>query len=101
MKTFLNYFLAILFLLLLLAAFAGVLIVAAKLIGTVWVLVAIAIATLVLYFRKMQTKYVLEVYEGGAWYTDGTYDSMTEISDRLDKLGELVEDYAIKTVYVR
>lgn len=101
MKNFLMYFLAILFLLLIAAAFVGIGVVAYKLAGiTPFILIAVSVI-LYFVFTNLSTVYRLDIYEGGKWYTDGIYDSIIEIEDRLDKLGEVIEDYKIKTIYKR
>lgn len=99
MKTFLMYFVAFLFLILLITIFSAIGIILFKLAGiTPFILISAAIV-LYFVFTNLATVYRLDVYEGGKWYTDGIYKSLTEIDDRLDKLGEVVEDYKIKTIY--
>jgi hypothetical protein len=98
MKTFLMYFVAFLFLILLITIFSSIGIILFKLAGiSPFILISGAIVLFV--FTNLATVYRLDVYEGGKWYTDGIYKSLTEIDDRLDKLGEVVEDYKIKTIY--
>lgn len=103
MKTFIGgLFLTLLFLLVL-AFISAVLLIGYNVlhaIGHYKLVLGFVLLSLVCWWvmSHMATKYELRIYDG-AWYVDGQYDSLEEIDDRLDKLGEVVEDYKIKTVY--